>query len=53
MGSTFPLIKSFSRSKRTVLDLEEYLPGQTVSISDWNTLFAAIKAANLNVSVGA
>lgn len=34
-----------------VLDLEEYMPGQTVSIPDWNALFAAIKAANLLVSV--
>jgi hypothetical protein len=33
-----------------VLDLEEYLSGQTVSIDAWNTLFAAIKAANLLVS---
>ena len=33
-----------------VLDLEVYVSGQTVSIDDWNALFAAIKAANLLVS---
>lgn len=31
-----------------VLDIEEC--SQTVSVADWNTLFAAIKAANLLVS---
>ena len=33
-----------------VLDLEEYVSGQTVSIPDWNQLFPDIKAHNLLVS---
>ena len=30
-----------------VLDLEEYVTGQTVTVDQWNTLFAAIKASGL------